>query len=519
MKINPKRKIGFLLVIIIIFPLLLFSAYQLYNLNEDAKNIQQIYDNQIETIIFSLNQYSEDFIGRKRAELENIFFFNTNNLTETNIKQFLDKNEFVKHVTVLDTSLNVINLYGNYTDSLKKFYTAFAKSNNLTFERLLRYKKSNYDKIEPIELNDSCITESFVLGINNNYKIVFLTLNIPKFISFVLDPKIRRSLSSNFFISIIDKNNKNEIYNSLNHKSNVIPEKFNAMWLFPNLKAGIELKGETIKELANKRTKYYLTIIAGLLIYVIGGIFYIFLSTGKELELVKMKTEFIANVSHELRTPLSLISMYAETLQLGRIKDESKKNEYINTIVKETSRLSKLVNSILNFSKAEAGKREFKLNEEELSDIVEETLDIYYKQLTQKGFTVNYTGADSFLPIFCDRESVKESLINILDNAVKYSGNSKTIDVTTEIDNNYCSVLIKDYGIGLTEEQQKKIFEKFYRVSSVEVHNTKGTGLGLSIVKQIMDYHKGLVTVNSKINEGSTFKLDFPIYKKENNYV
>jgi len=514
MKINPKRKIGFLLVIIIIFPILLFSAYQLYNLNEDAKSVQQMYDNQIETIIFSLNQFSEDFIGRKRAELENFYFFSNNNFVDENINQFLTKNKSIKFIALLDTSFSIIRTHGNGVTTSNSSILQIIANNKKTFARLLRYKKADYNKIEPIVLNDECVIESFVISGNNNYGIALLTINLPKFISTVLDPKIRSSLVNNFFISLVNFNTKKEIYNSLNHKSAAMPEKFKTMWLFPNIRAGIELKGETIKELANKRTKYYAIIISGLLIYVIGGIFYIFLSTGKELELVKMKTEFIANVSHELRTPLALISMYAETLQLGRITDENKKQEYINTIVHETSRLSKLVNSILNFSKAEAGKREFKLYEEELGEILEETLELYHKQLTEKGFKINYIGEDNYLPVFCDREAVKESIINILDNAAKYSGKNKTIDVKTELDQNYCSILISDFGIGLTDEQKKKIFDKFYRVSSVEVHNTKGTGLGLSIVKQIMDYHKGIITVTSKLNEGSTFKLSFPIYKK-----
>ncbi len=514
MKINPKRKIGFLLVIIIILPILMFSAYQLYNLNEDAKGIQQMYDNQIESILFSINQFSEDYISRKRAELENILFFSKSDLIEQNIEIFLNKNEPIKYITIIDTSCNLIGIYGGNLDSSKNKFEIIAQENKGKLERLIRYKKANYDKIEPIVLNQECIIESFVISGNNEYKIAFLTIDLPKFINSVLDPRIRRSLVNNFFISLKNIDTGKEIYNSLSFRSEIIPEKYNDMWLFPNLKAGIELKGETIKELANKRTKYYSIIIAGLLIYVFGGILYIFLSTGKELELVKMKTEFIANVSHELRTPLALISMYAETLQMGRIKDDSKKAEYINTIVKETSRLNKLVNSILNFSKAEAGKREFKLGEEELGEILEETLELYHKQLIEKGFEIKYFGADDFLPIFCDREAVKESIINILDNAAKYSGNSKRIDVKTEIDNNYCSVLITDYGIGLTDEQKNKVFDKFYRATSVDVHNTKGTGLGLSIVKHIIDYHKGTITVKSKINEGSTFKLSFPIYKK-----
>jgi two-component system phosphate regulon sensor histidine kinase PhoR len=514
MKLNPKRKIGFLLTILIIFPILLFSAYQLYNLNEDAKSVKKIYDIQTESILFSINQFSEDYFTRKRAELENIMFYSSGDLIQKNIDQFIIKNDPIFSFSIIDTSYKIIDIYGNNSLFGKNILDSVISINKTKFKRLIEFKKANYDKIEPIILNQEYIIESFVIGNNNNFKIALLVIDIGKFIKHVLDPQIRRFLSDKFFISIKNYHSGKEIYNSLSYSSKVIPDNFKKMWLFPNLHAGIELKGETIKELANKRTKYYSIIIVGLLIYVFGGIFYILLSTGREFELVKMKTEFIANVSHELRTPLSLISMYAETLQLGRVKEETKKTEYINTIVKETARLNKLVNSILNFSKAEAGKRDFKLNEEDLGEIVEETLDLYHKQLTDIGFDIKYSATDNFLPVMCDREAVKESIINILDNAVKYSGNSKNIEIKTEIDDRYCSVLVTDFGIGLTEEQKKKIFDKFYRVSSVEVHNTKGTGLGLSIVKQIMDYHKGNISVISKINKGSTFKLSFPIYKK-----
>jgi two-component system phosphate regulon sensor histidine kinase PhoR len=161
----------------------------------------------------------------------------------------------------------------------------------------------------------------------------------------------------------------------------------------------------------------------------------------------------------------------------------------------------------------EAGKRQFNFVESYLNDVVENVYRSYKFHLEQKGFTFHLTKDETIPIIKIDEEAVSEAMVNLVDNAVKYSDNKKEITIRTGKENNFAFVEVEDKGIGIPDKDQKKIFEKFFRVSSGNVHNIKGSGLGLSIVKYIMDAHKGEIKLNSKIGEGSKFKILFPLRK------
>jgi two-component system phosphate regulon sensor histidine kinase PhoR len=209
--------------------------------------------------------------------------------------------------------------------------------------------------------------------------------------------------------------------------------------------------------------------------------------------------------------------MFAETLEMGRVKTEEKKKEYYTIISKESNRLGRIVNTILNFSKMEAGKRKFNFAKEDLNEVIIQVYQNYNYHLYNKGFDFDYEPGINLPKVMIDREAVSEAIVNLLDNAVKYSGETKFIKMVigSEIDSVFIEV--QDKGIGISEEDQKKVFDKFYRVTSGLVHATKGTGLGLSLVKQIMDAHKGKIILKSKLGEGSSFKLLFPKNSQSNN--
>jgi len=269
------------------------------------------------------------------------------------------------------------------------------------------------------------------------------------------------------------------------------------------------MKSGSITELASQRFYKNLIILALLLSILIIGIGLIYYNLKKELRLTHLKSDFVSNVSHELRTPLSLISMYSETLVLNRINTEDKKKEYYSVINNETNRLSKIVNSILNFSKMEAGTRKYEFQNCNLLDINKEVLNTYDYHITSNGFNYNFNCTKNIENIFADKDAVSESIINLIENAMKYSNDKKEIEINIDTNNKGPYWEINDFGIGISKEDQTKIFDKFYRVSSGLVHSTKGTGLGLSLVKQIMDAHKGEVIVKSSVGSGSTFRLQF----------
>jgi signal transduction histidine kinase len=215
-------------------------------------------------------------------------------------------------------------------------------------------------------------------------------------------------------------------------------------------------------------------------------------------------------VSHELRTPLALIRLYAETLEMGRLKNPEKYHEYYQIIRKESERLSSLINNILDFSRIEAGRKEYDFRETDLRELVCNTMESYRYQIEQQGFTLEEK-IDPVPPMKVDREAVTRSLVNLVNNALKYSQDQKYIGVNLYRDNGSVKLEVVDHGIGIPKIEQPKIFEKFYRVGDPLVHNTKGSGLGLSLVQHIVHAHGGAVQVESTPGRGSKFIISIPV--------
>jgi signal transduction histidine kinase len=233
----------------------------------------------------------------------------------------------------------------------------------------------------------------------------------------------------------------------------------------------------------------------------------------RELALAKLKSDFVSNVSHELRTPLALIRLYAETLELGRISNSGKQQEYYEIIRKESERLTSLINNILDFSRIESGKKEYSFRETDVADLVRSTLESYRFEIEQNGFQLDQKIESDVPPLWVDREAIARSLLNLVNNAVKYSGAEKYLGVHLYRHNNGVNLEVVDHGIGIPAKEHLKIFEKFYRVGDPLVHNTKGSGLGLSLVRHIVQAHGGEVAVESTPGMGSKFIITLPLQK------
>jgi signal transduction histidine kinase len=208
---------------------------------------------------------------------------------------------------------------------------------------------------------------------------------------------------------------------------------------------------------------------------------------------------------------LSLIRLYAETLEMGHINNPDKYQEYYQTIRKESERLTALINNILDFSRIEAGRKEYDFRETDIAELVRNTLDSYRYQIEQSGFVIEETIEDGLPKLSADREAIARSLVNLINNAVKYSVNDKCLGVRVYRSNGSVHLEVADHGIGIPRAEQGKVFEKFYRVSDPLVHNTKGSGLGLSLVRHVVEAHGGRVWVDSSPGCGSKFTVVLPI--------
>jgi len=245
------------------------------------------------------------------------------------------------------------------------------------------------------------------------------------------------------------------------------------------------------------------------------GLFLVYSNVRREMRLSVLKSDFVANVSHELKTPLALIRLFAETLEMGRVPGEDKKRQYYRVIHKESQRLTQLINNILDFSRIEAGRREYRFAPTDLNRVVADVLDAYRFQIEQHGFTLESSLAEDLPEVEVDKEALSQALINLVNNAVKYSRDEKLIRLTTSCDGERLRVRVTDRGIGIPSGEQRKIFEKFYRAENSLVHESKGSGLGLALVRHIMEAHGGSVEVESAPGKGSTFTLVLPVQPEE----
>jgi signal transduction histidine kinase len=281
---------------------------------------------------------------------------------------------------------------------------------------------------------------------------------------------------------------------------------------FPGLVLGIKLRGTTIATISAHLLRTEFLILGGLSLLMGAGLILTYRNVSRELALAKLKSDFVSNVSHELRTPLALIRLYAETLELGRISNTGKQQEYYEIIRKESERLTSLINNILDFSRIESGKKEYTFRETNVADLVRTTLESYRFEIEQNGFQFEQR-IDDVPTLWVDREAIARSLLNLVNNAVKYSANEKYLGVRLYRHNSGVNLEVVDHGIGIPAKDHLKIFEKFYRVGDPLVHNTKGSGLGLSLVYHIVQAHGGEVAVESAPGKGSKFTITLPLQR------
>jgi signal transduction histidine kinase len=280
---------------------------------------------------------------------------------------------------------------------------------------------------------------------------------------------------------------------------------------FHGLALGIKFQGTTAQAISNRWVLQSFLILGVLSVLMIGGLVLTYRSVNKQVALARLKSDFVSNVSHELRTPLALIRLYAETLELGRITTQQKKDEYYSIIRKESERLTALINNILDFSRIEAGAKEYDFRETDIAELVRNTLDSYRYQIEQQGFALEEKIDSSIPAVKVDREAIARALVNLVNNALKYSDNEKFLGVRLYRDQSVLKLEVSDRGIGIERNEQSRIFEKFYRTCDPLVHNTKGSGLGLSLVRHITEAHGGDVEVESTPGRGSKFTMSLPL--------
>jgi len=525
-------KIIIIVIIALLAPLTSYTIFQFAERDKNEELIQSIYTQQLNSILFSVNQYCWDVFNSWVSEIQNVCkiceSFNKSSAGIQAVHDLMNNSPSITGVYIQKKRNEKLLIFRESNSGTKP-----NKQNETEkLERLIQ--KSSIELTKVVDRAQDGYIRPFISSwkLEDNrelYLLLFPLIDIRvedeetilagifidniSFVNNIIARKFDEMDEGNFIFGVREINTNDVIYSN-SEKNNIQFERNEKLWILPSLNLLIKIQGTTLDQISRARTQKNLIYIVLVNIVLIFGLSYLIRNVIKEMRLAQMKTDFVANVSHELRTPLALIQMQAEMLEMGRVRTNEKKMHYYRTIMNESVRLTQLINNILDFSRIESHKKEFNLKPTDISTLVTNTLGIYRFHIEQKGFVLQKNIAKNIPSVELDEEAVKLALVNLINNAIKFSEKEKRIILTLNKQAKTVVVSIQDFGIGIPESEHKKIFEKFYRIGNSLVHNTKGSGLGLSLVKHIMEIHNGKVVVKSKTGEGSTFSLIFPVVFK-----
>jgi signal transduction histidine kinase len=270
--------------------------------------------------------------------------------------------------------------------------------------------------------------------------------------------------------------------------------------------------GASPRQAVRRQVMLFTGALGVLVAVIVSGIVMTWRLMRRETEMARLKSDFVANVSHDLKTPLSVIRMFGETLEMGRVTDEGRRQEYYRVITREGERLSRLIDNVLDFSRIEGGRQTYETTTPTaIEPLIRGTLEAFAYPLAQQGFKVEVSVAADLPEVTLDADAVGQALANLIDNAIKYSDDERALTVDARVADGWLILAVSDRGLGIAPEEQPKIFEKFYRVGRSDTQGRRGSGVGLALVRHIAEAHGGTIAVESVPGEGSRFSLRLPL--------
>jgi signal transduction histidine kinase len=253
----------------------------------------------------------------------------------------------------------------------------------------------------------------------------------------------------------------------------------------------------------------YVGSVALILVLLSAGVVLILRDVSRESRVNRARAELVSSVSHELKTPVTLMRLYSETLLRGHGFAEEDRVGFYRIIARESTRLGRLIDQVLTFSRVDRGAQSYHLESGDVGMVVSGVVESYREYLEHAGFQLHYVVGTSLPPVPIDGEALSQALFNLLDNAVKYSGAARSITVRVRCDSEAIAIEVEDRGIGIPAVEQERIFERFYRVPNSS--GKGGYGLGLFLVNHIVQAHGGRTEVVSEPGCGSCFRLILPV--------
>ncbi len=461
---------------------------------------------------------------------------NTYDLLEKNIWS-LDGEQIKVYATMLKNMIRDVDSENPSKDIPDNFSTAVEDIQNSIEEKLKIWQMAELvrrnvlpqsrKKLDNINSDSPQVQKSTVQFENNDVLVLFVPLNkddsgqyyeflgslfrigdMAKTIDALVTENCPMDISAIFRSSLSDKIVFGD--KSLAEKRPIITEFFPEN--FPPWKVELYQSDEGGSGFSLHKNIFFWTILALLFILFFGSGL-IIRTIIQEVNLLNLKSEFIASVSHEFKTPLTSMGAILEHLMDDKVKDPDKTQEYYRILSHDSERLKRLVKNVLDFTKIEEGKRKYKRESIDIIRLVQQEVDSFEKENRSNRFKVGVEKSVNIPTVYADKEAMSQAVHNILDNAAKFSDQEKKIDVEVKRKEKSIEIAVRDRGIGIPESEQKKIFGKFYRGKQASTVSPTGTGLGLTLVKHIMRAHGGDVVIQSRPREGTCVSLILPINK------
>ena len=279
----------------------------------------------------------------------------------------------------------------------------------------------------------------------------------------------------------------------------------------PGWKLSLEPVGRTgLAGLFNTSRGLFILVFAFIIVVMATGLAFMLRTLSQEMKLSRMKSDFIANVSHEFKTPLTSIRHMTEIMLLKRIQSENRKEQYLQSMLEQCDYLGHLIGNILDFSRIEEDIRSFRFESADPGQLLQELVQIFRSRIPDPDFEISYSSDGEPVRIMIDWNAMMQVFYNLLDNAYKYSGGSRKIELGLTTGDGVV-VRVRDFGLGIPEKDLPRIFERFYRGDKLRTEGIKGSGIGLTIVRRIVEAHGGTIRVESRVGQGSLFTVKLPL--------
>jgi len=463
--------------------------------------------------ILKINQANgehEEMRNNSRQYLE-LLLHPLSEYDETQFEMFYQslKEIIPKTDPVIDSMFSKLDIQRARTEFLIQIING---SNLITNNNKNFYKNSNY-RMFTVPIISEELSAVYLSWNNKSSLQRGIVIDFPVYIR-SLSATLIKSIDPNYSINIkIEDNNGKPIFSGV-HKDEPGYISFPFPANLPKWKLLInENKPGFISTLLKEGSGIYLFIFILIALLMVLGFVFTLYSLNMELRLNKLKSEFISNVSHELKSPLTSIRMMTEMLYHKRVLSEERKHEYYSSMLEESEHLSHLIDNILDFSRMDDDRKKYDFTDLDMNELLIKFLESFRESLPESGFDIRYNPPDRVPLIKADKNAILQVFYNLIDNAIKFSGTSRQIDISLFHRADTLLFCVKDYGIGIAGKDQEKVFDRFYRSDEPQRLGIKGSGIGLTIVEKIIAAHKGHLTLESKHGEGSTFCVHMPINK------